>query len=74
MKQIILEINDCSGCPFCKYVDHYDGYRAEDLGRGPIKEGFYCTNMNPCKFIAEYYNDNNGNTLKIPIWCELKDT
>ena len=73
MKTIILEISDCSECPFCKYIDQYDGYRTEDIGQEPLEEGFYCTKMHPCKFIDEYYNDNKGNTLKIPSWCELKD-
>lgn len=73
MKQLTINIHDCTECPYCKYTDQYDGYRAEDLGREPLKEGFYCSNMHPRKFIAEYYNDYNGNALKIPTWCKLKE-
>lgn len=71
MKQLIIEIDNCTECPFCKYTDQYDGYRAEDLGQKIRKEGFYCTKMHPYKYISNSYNIN-GN-IDIPNWCKLKD-
>lgn len=71
MKQIILEIDDCSECPFHRYTDHYDGWRAEDLGQNTRKEGWYCTKQRPNQFISSSYNANGK--IDIPSWCKLKD-
>lgn len=71
MKQVILEINNCLECPFNRYIDQYDDWRAEDLSHQTLKEGWYCTKKHPSKFISGSYNANGE--IDIPKWCELKD-
>lgn len=70
MKTLTININHCLECPFCRYLDNYDGYRAEDMGHDAMEEGFYCTNGKRAKFISEGYDNDKGD-INIPDWCEL---
>ena len=38
MKTLTININHCLECPFCRYLDNYDGYRAEDMGHDAMEE------------------------------------
>ena len=71
MKTLTINTNhclDCLECPFYRYIDNYDGYRAEDMEHDAMKEGFYCTYGKRLKFISEGYDPRETN---IPDWCEL---
>lgn len=71
MKQVVININNCLDCPFHRYTDQYDGWRAEDVGQKTRKEGWYCTKTHPYQFISGSYN--NKGEIDIPEWCVLDD-
>ena len=75
MKIIIMEIESCSDCPYCRYDGYYDcskdsGYDCSAKNKRIIDDWDWDNHNNPNRLKKDF---DDGVDIPMPDWCPLQE-